>query len=79
MTEDIYMSVEELIEAHRVNEEKPMTVGELKNLIKNCPDELEILTVNFDKSHVFSRIKKVYISINRHPKDSWLTFELKET
>lgn len=58
---------------------KPMTVGELKNLIKDYPDDLEILTVNLDKSMVFSRIYKVYKHINRHPEDAWLAFELKET
>lgn len=75
-------SLKAMKEAKKLQEaivKKPMTVGELKNLIKDYPDTLEIMTVNLEKSLCYSRIKKVYKSVYRNPKDEWLTFELKET
>ena len=58
--------------------DKTMTVGEVMLLIQNIPDNMEILTINPEKSLVYSRIKKVVMQEHQHPKDSWLTFVLEE-
>lgn len=58
--------------------DKPMTVGDIRNFIKDLPDDMEILTINPKKSLIYSSIIKAILA-EPYRSDKWATFVLKET